>query len=346
MAPRFRVLTPDAQYDDAAEVERSTAGPDFHFEILCEREAPRVPEESLAACDALLVWHELPIDAAVIAKRARCRVIARAGVGYDHIDLEAAGAAGIPVCNTPDYGTGEVADHAIALALTLKRGILSYQATLQAEGSAGFDWRRGPHVSRLRGAAFGIVGLGRIGTATALRAKAFGFEVLAYDPYLPSGQEIALGVTRLGSLRDLLAACDVVSLHVPLTAETRGMIDAEALSAMQPEAVLVNTARGAVIDLAALHDALHARHIAAAALDVLPAEPPDPEEPLFRAFTERAEWLEGRLLLTPHAAWYAPESQTDARRLSTETLVGYLARGELRNCVNGEFLTRPAGKAD
>ena len=338
MAARFRVLTPDAQYDDEAEVERATAGPDFHFEVFRERQGEQLPQAALAESDALLVWHVVPIDAALIARLPRCRVIVRAGVGYDHIDLAAAGAAGIPVCNTPDYGTSEVADHAIALALALKRGILDYQAALFAEGAAGFDWRRGRLVRRLRGRVFGIVGLGRIGTATALRAKAFGLEVAAYDPYLPSGQEIALGVTRVGRLEDLLGAADIVSLHVPLTEETWQMVDAAALAAMKPEAILINTARGAVVDSAALAEALRAGRIAGAGLDVLPDEPPRPDDPLFSAYAERADWLDGRLLITPHAAWYASESQADARRLATETLVGYLARGELRNCVNVEFL--------
>ncbi len=339
MDARFRVLTPDAQYDDEAEIERATAGPDFHFEVFRERRGDRLPDEALARSDALLVWHAVPIDAALIARLPKCRVIVRAGVGYDHIDLAAAGAAGIPVCNTPDYGTAEVADHAIALALALKRGLMDYQAALWADGTAGFDWRRGRMVRRLRGARLGIVGLGRIGTAIALRAKAFGLEVVAYDPYLPSGQEVALGVSRAESLEALLRQADIVSLHVPLTEETWGMIDAAALAAMKPEAILINTARGAVVDLAALAEALRERQIAGAGLDVLPDEPPAADHPLFRAYAERADWLDGRLLITPHAAWYAPESQADARRLATETLVDYLARGELRNCVNGDLLS-------
>ena len=338
MAPRFRVLTPDAQYDDEAEIEKAAAGSDFELVTYRAREAHGIPDEDFAASDGLLIWHELAIDRGIVERLTRCRIIVRCGVGYDHVDLRAAGEAGIPVCNTPDYGTSEVADHAIALALTLRRGILSYQTALWAEGCKAFDWRRGPHVRRVRGTRFGIVGLGRIGTATALRAKAFGFEVVGYDPYLPSGQEIALGVARVARLEDLLASCDIVSLHTPLTEETRHLIDAAALAAMKPEAILVNTARGAVVDLEALHEALRANRLAATALDVLPDEPPDPNEPLIKAMLERADWLEGRLIVTPHAAWYSPESQADARRLSTETLVAYLARGELRNCVNEAFL--------
>ena len=128
---------------------------------------------------------------------------------------------GIPVCNTPDYGTSEVADHAIGLMLALRRGIVSYHQHLVADPQAGFDYACAPLVRRLRGRVFGIVGLGRIGIATALRAKAFGMSVVAYDPYVSRGAEIAVGVDRVESLEELLAVSDVVSLHCPLTDETR-----------------------------------------------------------------------------------------------------------------------------
>ena len=337
-SPKFRVLTPDAQYADDGEIERATAGEGFQFLICRERSAAALPAGVLESVDALVVWHLLQIDAALIARLRACRVIVRAGVGYDHIDVAAAGAAGIPVCNTPDYGTSEVADHAIALMLALKRGIVSYQDALRADLHGGFHWSHGPVVDRVRGTTFGVVGLGRIGTAAALRARAFGFEILAYDPYLPRGQEIALGFGRVDSLAELLGASDVVSLHAPLTAETRNMIDDEAFAAMRPHGILINTARGGMVDLDALHRALQDKSIAAAALDVLPEEPPDGAHPLLTAFAGGADWLRGRLLITPHAAWYSPASQSDARRLAVETLVAYLRDGRLQNCVNGHHL--------
>jgi len=190
----------------------------------------------------------------------------------------------------------------------------------------------------VRGTTFGIVGLGRIGTAVALRAKSFGFDILAYDPYVSRGQEIALGVGRVNCLAELLAACDVVSLHAPLTAETRNMIDDAAFAAMRPGALLINTARGGMVDLDALQRALRDERLGAAALDVLPEEPPDAPHPLLTAYAAGADWLRGRLLITPHAAWYSPDSQTDARRLAVETLVAYLLDGHLQNCVNADKL--------
>ncbi len=335
----FQILTPDAQYADDAVVERRTAGDGFRFETHRVRDAAELPEGSLTDCDGLLVWHEVQVTADLVARLARCRVIVRAGAGFDNIDLAATGAAGIAVANTPDYGTSEVADHAIALMLALSRGIARYHEVLSAAPIEGFDVTVAPLVRRIRQRTLGIVGLGRIGTATALRAKAFGMRVVAYDPYISRGQEIAVGVDRVDRLDDLLAHCDIVSLHTPLTEETRHMIDAAALAAMPDHAILVNTARGAVVDIDALHDALKAGVIAGAALDVLPVEPPpDPLPPLVRAYADKAEWLAGRLVLTPHAAWASPESAEDVRRKSVETLVAHLRDGELRNCVNLDHL--------
>jgi phosphoglycerate dehydrogenase-like enzyme len=160
---------------------------------------------------------------------------------------------------------------------------------------------------------------------------------VGFDPYLPRGQEIALGVRRAESLDELLRASDAVSLHCPLTPETHRMIDEATFAAMRSHAVLINTARGGIVDLGALYRALETGQITGAALDVLPAEPSSPDEPLMRAFREQREWLRGRLLLTPHAAWNSPESRRDSRRLSTETTGLFLrekrsATASMQNC--------------
>src|SRR5665213_3797131 len=162
---RFRLLTPDAQYADDGIIERQTAGDDVDWDIRRARTLGDIPAESLGTCDAVVVWHEMAIDRAFVAALKRCRVIVRAGVGFDHIDLAAATEAGMAVCNTPDYGTSEVADHAIGLMLALRRGIVSYHQHLVADPRGGFDYTKAPLVRRLRGRFFGIVGLGRIGIA-------------------------------------------------------------------------------------------------------------------------------------------------------------------------------------
>jgi D-3-phosphoglycerate dehydrogenase / 2-oxoglutarate reductase len=334
MAP-FHLLTPDAQYADDGVIERQTAGGDVDWDIRRARALSELPPELLAACDALVVWHEMKIDAAFVSALRRCRIVVRAGVGFDHIDLAAAAAAGIPVCNTPDYGTSEVADHAIGLMLALRRGIVSYHQNLVADPVAGFDYTRAPLVRRLRGRVFGVVGLGRIGVATAIRAKAFGMNVVAYDPYVSRGSEIAVGVDRIESLKGLLAASDVVSLHCPLTDETREMINAATIAQMKGDAILINTARGAIVDIRALLDALHNGEIAGAGIDVLPIEPPKRDDIVAMAYRHRSDPIVGeRLIVTPYAAWSSPESVRDARRLAVETAMVYLREGKLRNLVN------------
>jgi phosphoglycerate dehydrogenase-like enzyme len=280
----------------------------------------------------------MKIDRPFIERAKKCRIIVRAGVGFNHIDLEAAGAVGVPVCNTPDYGTSEVADHAIGFLLSFARGIPEFQDKMRQDIRTPWKYPETTCMRRIRGRTLGIVGLGRIGTAVTLRAKAFGLNVVAYDPYVPRGIEIALGVKRVETLEELLKASDFVSLHCPLTAETTGMINGQALSVMKPDAVLINTARGPVIDLNALYHAMRNGKLAAAAIDVMPIEPSSPDEPLVRDFLNQEDWLKGRLLFTPHAAWNSPESRHDARRLSAETVVGFLTEGKLRNVVNGEFL--------
>jgi D-3-phosphoglycerate dehydrogenase len=319
-------------------VERQVAGPDVTFLLHRTRDPAAIPDEHLAACDAFLVWHEMKIDRTLIEKAKKCRIIVRAGVGFNHINLADAAAAGIPVCNTPDYGTSEVADHTIGFLLSLVRGIPEFQDKMRHDIRAPWQYPETTCMRRIRGTTIGLIGLGRIGIATALRAKAFGLKVVAYDPYVSRGSEIAVGVERVESLEDLLRVSDIVSVHCPLTPETTGLMNAAAFDAMKPGALFLNTARGPIVELAALYQALQSGKLAGAALDVLPTEPPSSDEPLIRDFLGQADWLKGRLLLTPHGAWNSPESRHDARRLSIETLMNYLTEGKLRNLVNGDLL--------
>jgi lactate dehydrogenase-like 2-hydroxyacid dehydrogenase len=328
------VLMPDALFEDDAEVEREVLGGVANVLVHRELVAEGIPDGDWRRADALIVYYGVPIDAPLIERLDNCRILVRAGVGYDHIDIAACGARGIPVCNVPDYGTTEVADHAVALMLALARGLVSYHARLLADPHAGWHWSGAPLVRRLRGGTFGIVGIGRIGTAASRRARAFDMEVCFYDPYLPDGSELGLGYGRVDSLAALLATSDVVSLHCPLTADNRNMIDAAALAAIKPDALLINTARGGLVDLSALETALREGRLAGAALDVLPEEPPDPEHPLIQAFRRREPGLDGRLLLTPHVAWFSPAGRADLRRKSAKTVRDFLLAGRLRNCVN------------
>ena len=339
----MRVLIPDSHSGENRNVERDILGPEFEVDFFTLDESATIPEEAWANADGIIGYRGIRVTADSLKKLDRARIIVRAGVGYDTIDIEACGARGIPVCNVPNYGTGEVADQAIALMMALTRGVVAYNEALKQDMAKGWSWLVGaPTMRRLRGSVFGVVGMGRIGTAAGMRAKAFGMDVVFFDPYVPSGQDIALGFKRVHSLHEVMAAADVLSLHTPLTAETRGMIDAAALAAMKPDAILINTSRGPVLDFDALYEALRCGALAAAGLDVLPVEPPDPNHPLLKAWREDADWIKGRLVLNPHAAFYSKGALQDMRTFAAETVRSYLLEGKLRDCVNLQHLRRNA----
>ena len=224
--------------------------------------------------------------------------------------------------------------------LALLRGTSSYHDAIRSDPKGNWTHAKAPVVRRIRGCVFGVVGLGRIGLAAATRARAFGMEIAFFDPYLPSGMEIAVGARRCATLHELMSIADVVSIHAPSNEETRGLIDAAAFRSAKKGMTLINTARGAIVDLDALHEAMKARHVAAAGLDVLPQEPADARHPLISAFLKREPWIEGRLTLSPHAAFYSPASVKDMRRFGIETLIACLERGSLANCVNLHLLKR------
>ena len=257
------------QDEDQSRVEKEILGDGIRLtRHLCDSDAD-LDDEAVSA-DALILWHNLPLTAAGLARLKRCRAVIRNGVGYDSVDTTAARALGIPVCNVPDYGTEEVADHAIALALALCRQLFPLDAEAK---SLGWTIRVGERLRRLSTLTFGIVGLGRIGTAAALRAKALGFRVVFYDPYLPNGVDKAVGVARVRTLDELLARSEVLSLHCPLTAETRHLIGARELALLPEGAFLVNTARGAIVEKTAVLAALRSGRLAGAGLDVIEDEP-------------------------------------------------------------------------
>jgi C-terminal binding protein len=322
--------TPDA-------LERDVFGPDVR---ILKRDAKALSELSDADCaeaDGLMIL-AFPVTGADFARFPRLRAVVCMGVGYDKLDRPAAAARNVLICNVPDYGTTEVADHAIALALTLRRGILLHHELQRKAPPAPWRSFQNPMIQRLGTQTFGIVGLGRIGTAVALRAKAFNCRVVFYDPYLPNGAELALGIERAPTLEDLLRQTNTLSIHAPLTPETRGMLGREQLALLPKDAVVVNDARGPILDLDALYDLLRDEHIAAAGLDVLPQEPPvEPIPKLLAAYRAKEPWLEGRLVVTPHSAWLTPHSWEDTRRKSAETMRAALLTSKPQNVITPEM---------
>ena len=329
------ILIPD-RLTSPAEVEQDVFGSDIKILTPCAKNASEIDDDTWRKADAILAWHELQYSAEIIDKLDRCKVIVRIGVGFDNVDLIASGKKGIPVCNVPDYGTNDVADHAIGLMLSLARGIFAYSEKVRESNS--WDWNNAGELHRLTCATLGIIGLGRIGTAIALRAKALGMYIIFYDPYLPDGQDKALGVVRCENLSGLLEQSDVVSIHTPLSKETRGMADSTFFTKMKKGSIFINTARGAIVSLDALTEALKTNHLRGVGLDVLPQEPPDPDHPLIKAWRSKERWISQRLIITPHAAFYNKESYEEMRRKAALEARHVLEGKEPKNCVNKPFL--------
>ena len=329
----IRVLWPRAFARDGHKVEIEALGTGVKGEF--SRGYDEVSDEQWRNCDGI-VGGALPEEC--LARMDRCRIFVKMAVGFDDVDLETLGKRGIAVCNTPDYGTREVADHSIALALTLTKSIAFHDERLRADPVRNWQPALNPFGQRLSDYTFGVIGLGRIGTAVALRAKAFETDVVFYDPYKPNGSEFSLGVRRADSLGELMAQSDIVSVHAPLNEETRGLVGAEAFAASKKGVIVINTARGPIIDLGALHDAMRSDQVLAAGLDVLPDEPANVDEPLIAAWSGNEEWIRHRLLVTPHSAFYTPQSLRDIRAFSARTAARYLRDGRLESCVNESYL--------
>ena len=311
---------------DHGDVDPERAVLDGH-DVLLRVLACRTPEEVAAQAGGadVLINQYVPITAAVLDALPRCRLVVRYGVGVDNVDLQAATERGVWVANVPDYGRDEVADHTLALALSLLRGVVVLDRSVR---DGVWDLEPARPLRRLSTLTWGVVGCGAIGRGVAERAAGLGMQVLGHDlPGVPSPAPIE----RVG-LEELLEGADVVSLHAALTPESHHLIGAAALARMRPAAFLVNTARGGLVDAAALLAALEAGELAGAALDVLEGEPPD-----------ELGWRlarHPRVVATPHAAWYSEEAFHTLKSEAAREALRVLEGGEPRSPVNSPAARR------
>jgi phosphoglycerate dehydrogenase-like enzyme len=307
-----KVLFADFDFPDI-ELERTLFG-DAGLELVlaqCKSEAQVVAAGR--DCSAILLQYA-PIGATVVDALPRLGVVSRIGAGYDTIDTVACARRGVWVANSPDYGVGEVATHALALALASLRNVVAYDRDVRG---GRWHYLSSGVLRRPAELTLGIVGLGRIGKRMAHVSRNLFKRVMAYDPYLIDGDFPAY-VERVRTLPELAVACDVVSLHTPLNEETRGLIDRRFFAAARPGMTLVNTSRGAVIALPDLLNALDAGILRGVALDVLPVEPVPADSPLTR---------DPRVILTPHAAFFSVESERELRRKAAQNIVTWLRTG-------------------
>lgn len=299
------------------------------FEVVAIGELESAAAKAVARdADALMVGLDrVPPD--LIAEMTRCKVITRIGTGVDAIDIDAATKHGVWVTYVPDYSIDEVSSHAIALMMALARHLFPHRVF----GTQGvWRYRAETPIRRLAGQTLGVLGIGRIGSASARKGTGLGLRVIAHDPFVSPDRFAELGVTSV-DFDTLMRESDFLTLHVPLNAETRHIIDARALSLMKPTAFLVNTARGAVVDVDALIEAVRNGTVAGAGIDVLPEEPPPADHPIL---------FEERIIVTPHIAWASAEAGRDARVRGAED-VAHVLRGERPKYPFNEVAASAAG---
>lgn len=322
---QYRIVITDFGGTDVEleEAELRASGLDYEL-VRLNGSAEHNLIEELKGADALLVqWAKINRD--VIDALTRCKIISRYGIGVDMVDLKAAGERGIPVANVADYCIDEVSTHTIAFLLMLNRHIQTQHNHVRSGHWAGTP---GGAPSRLSEQTLGVVGLGNIGRAVVRKARGFGLRIIGYDPYLSGEQAAELGVEKV-NWEDLLRQSDYLTLHCPLTEETRHLVGTEAFAMMKPTAYLINMARGPVVNQQALYEALTTGQLAGAALDVLEQEPPEPNDPLLQL---------DNVIVTPHTSSWSTESMLELRRGVVRNVVDALQGRQPRSVVNRKEL--------
>jgi D-3-phosphoglycerate dehydrogenase len=287
---------------------------------------------ALRESDAIFVRSDTRITADLLSEPGKLRIIVRGGVGFDTIDVAAATRQRIPVVTTPNSSTISVAEHAIGMIIAVAR----YLPMVVASPRLG-HWNRSKWMGiQLAGKTLGIIGLGRIGSEVARRAIALGMHVAAFDPLFVQTEFLPYGISTVPDLRLLLKRCDILTVHSPLTSETRNLIGASELMLLKKGARVVNCARGGIINEADLAESLRTGHIAGAALDVLDEEPPSPDHPLLQM---------PNVLITPHIGASTHEAQESVSVEAAKLLIEFLCEGKLRNAVNMDYLPTQFGSA-
>jgi D-3-phosphoglycerate dehydrogenase len=320
----YRVLVTDKLAEEGLDLLRSQPG----LEVVVNTKLdPAGLREALKEADGIVIRSATQLTAEVLKDQPRLKAIVRAGVGVDNIDASAATRQGIVVMNTPGGNTISTAEHTMALILALSRNVGPANASLK-----GGKWDRNKFTgNQLGGKTLGIVGLGRVGLAVAKRAQGFDMDVVGFDPFLSAERAQELGIESVSRLSDLWARCDCITLHTPLSAETRNLIGKDELAQMKDGVRLINCARGGLIDEAALLDALNSGKVAGAAIDVFDPEPPPADHPLV---------VHPRTLVTPHLGASTEEAQVSVAVEAARLLIDFLERGQIKFSVNMPSLDR------
>ena len=314
----YRILVTDKLADEGLEILRSN--PDFEVVVNTKFDKAGLIA-ALQEADGIVIRSGTQLTAEVLEGQTRLKAIVRAGVGVDNIDVPAASKAGVVVMNTPGGNTISTAEHTMALILSLSRNIAPACATMKNGG-----WDRNKFTgTELSGKTLGIIGLGRVGLAVAQRARAFEMKIVGFDPFLTAEKAAELGITSIARLDDLWQHCDYITLHTPLSAETRNVVGTETISKMKKGVRIINCARGGLVDEQALREALDAGQVAGAAFDVFEPEPPSSDNPIV---------MHPKVLVTPHLGASTEESQINVAIEAANLLTDYFGKGQVRFSVN------------
>ncbi len=330
----FRVVITDCEHA-SIDPELSVLSPLGISTVLCQCLSAEDVIQQAGDADALIISYA-PITGRVLDALPRCRLVTRYGIGVDMIDVAAAAQRGVLVTNVPDYCVEEVADHAIGMLLALARKLTTLDGAMR-DGRAvkvgRWDTAQVAYpIHRLSTQTLGIVGVGRIGRRVAQRARAFGLRILAVDPAVSADEAAQWGATMLPSLDEMLPQVDYLTLHVPLIESTRHMIDARRLALLKPGVMLINTARGAVVEETAMIEALKNGRLAGAGIDVYEREPVTPDQPLCQL---------DNVILTSHGAWYSEEAQLDVKTRAAQAAADLFLGRVPQGVVNPEVLEIP-----
>lgn len=323
----FKVVITD--YILNPDIERSVFGQDV--EIVCLNEETEINySDDIENADGILVWHG-KISAETLKRLKKCKIIVKYGTGYDNVDVNACEEFGIVFCNTPDYGVEEVADSACSFILNFVRQLSYYDSQAKSIVN-GWQLHSNLSIRRTSDHKLGIIGFGRMGTAVATRMKSFGMKIAFYDPYVPSGYEKAIGIMRFDTLQELCSFSSIITVHTPLTSETENMIDSSFIECLNDETVLINTARGKIIEnLDVIYDGLLSGKLSFVGLDVLPQEPPRQNERLLNAWKDSKNPLAHRIIINPHSAYYSEKAWFEMRYKSAQNIDNVFRGGSPKN---------------
>ena len=326
----MKILIPDHLYPDCKIEYENVEDGDKIIAYSSKCDFEEISNEVLNTADAILAWDKYIYNKEILDQLKNCKIIVRIGAGVDNFDLEYAKHLNIKICNTPSYGIDEVTEHAMAMAFALSRRLMYFHKTV-SEG----NWlRTALNINRIRGKTFGVVGCGKIGSAFAIRMRSIGCKVIFYDPYVDSRASKITSCEQVNSLIDLINISDVISIHTPLSSTTKNLINKDHLSEFKKGSIIINTARGGIVNEQMLAIGLKQNIFSGVGLDVLSTEPLSRENPLIEILHSEDIEVNSKLLITPHVAYYSKQSVEELRTTSTKTASLFIHQGVLLNCVN------------